>query len=292
MNQPRHVHCPICGLSPADVILTIEQPDRFEKAAGIGEAGYRRWWVECQGCGLLIDVLTRPDLAAIYLDSYYSPAVEQETPAERYARIMALPRDRSDNALRVKRIRRFLDEIEESVPPNTERTRRVLDIGAGTGVFLSRFLEDLPHWQGAAIEPNQAACEHLRSLGRFEVVEGCFPEAAPASPHDLVTLNKVLEHLPDPLDILRRLPAVMTENGLAYVEVPDKLTAWMRPPTDNILGSLHYYLFDPVTLTKLLERAGFSTLWLRRYVEPSGKITVSALAATTDSFKRQTGAHG
>lgn len=291
MKAPQHVHCPLCGLSPATVVLTIEQPDRFERAAGVGADGYRRWWAQCEGCGLLIDVLTRPDLAAIYLDAYYSPAVERETPAERYARIMALPRDRSDNALRVRRILRFLDEAGTAGQPGDGRTRRVLDIGAGTGVFLTRFLEDAPHWQGTALEPNAPACAHLRSLDRFAVVEGRFPEAAPATRHDLITLNKVLEHLPDPLAILRRLPAIMTDDGLAYVEVPDKLTAWLRPATDNILGSLHHYLFDPVTLAKLLELAGFSTLWLRRYAEPSGKITVCALAATMESFKRQAGGH-
>lgn len=274
--------CPLCQGDAFRCVVSITEPDRFELAAGVSPKGYARRWMECQGCGLLVNVIDRAALSSIYATDYYSSSIEGETPTQRYERIMALPPGASDNALRVARIRAALGELD------AVRPGQVLDIGAGTGVFLARFLADAQGWQGTALEPNPDACAHLRSLGRFEVLEGSFPETTTRR-YDLVTLNKVLEHLADPLGVLEKTESALAPDGLVYVEVPDKLTAVLRPATDNILGSLHHYLFDPATLARLLDLAGFSTLWLRRYVEPSGKITVSALAMTAARFAARAG---
>jgi SAM-dependent methyltransferase len=158
----------------------------------------------------------------------------------------------------------------------------VLDIGAGTGVFLARFLRELPpgrRWEVLAVEPDPTAAAHLRSLGLFEVREAIYTADIGLRDYDLCTLNKIVEHVPEPVPILRDVCAALRDpGGVAYVEVPDRLTIGHRPPDDNILGALHCHLYDFRSLGILLERAGLVPLRMERLFEPSGKISVAAFA--------------
>ena len=288
------ITCPLCGKAGQVVTLAIDAPDRFERSAGIAAEDYERYWLECTTCGLLNNHYAH-DISAIYAGQYYDPAVEGETVRERFARVLALPNEGSDNWARVQRIVRFVAENNQS-----QVHRKALDIGAGTGIFLYRLLEALHqdgHWAVTAVEPSPQACAHLRSLSGvpaadpaycgIEVVEGYYRSAnadIPAASFDLVTLNKVVEHLSDPVALVREAGEALAPNGVLYVEVPDKATADHRPATDNILGALHYCLFDAATLAQVFDRAGLATLQVQRYIEPSGKITVSGFAMRNADF--------
>jgi SAM-dependent methyltransferase len=162
---------------------------------------------------------------------------------------------------------------------------RVLDIGAGTGVFLARFLSRAGGraWTGTAVEPDPTAAAHLRSLDRFEVIEGLFSPALGLKCFDLVTLNKVVEHLHRPVDLVRDAAGALQARGILYLELPDKRTVFERPPSDNILGALHCHLYDVASITALIGRAGLVTLKTESFYEPSGKITVAAFAARSAS---------
>jgi ubiquinone/menaquinone biosynthesis C-methylase UbiE len=156
----------------------------------------------------------------------------------------------------------------------------VLDVGAGSGVFLARFQQLASDWQCTAIEPNPDACEHLRTLPGIQVVGNFFAPDIFSERFELVTLNKVLEHVQDPVTFLSGVGEVLAPRGVVYVELPDKVTARCRPPTDNILGALHYHLYDPHTVTLLMRRAGVVPLSVQRYAEPSGKISVCGFGCT------------
>ena len=140
--------CAICGAPLGRELLRIAQPDRFERHVGIGAQGYDRRWIECSGCGAASNVQSpgnRERLETIAA-GYYEVDLAGSSVAEKYAKVMSLPAEKSDNAQRVKRTHSFL------------RGRgvvagRVLDIGAGTGVFLSRFLREGSGWSGVAVEP-------------------------------------------------------------------------------------------------------------------------------------------
>lgn len=289
------VPCRLCGCTDQGVKLVIDRPDRFERAAGIAEAGYRRYWLDCAGCGLLNNHYEH-DLSAVYESDYYDPAVEGESVRERFARVLALPNAGSDNWSRVQRIKRFIAGYRQgwrgaAVPPS------VLDIGAGTGIFLYRFLEAMPGWSATAVEPVPQGFEHLRTLrevpgtdpryAAVQAVQGFYTAGMPELAGErfgLVTLNKVVEHLADPVALVRDAGEALATGGVLYVEVPDKATADHRPATDNILGALHFALYDAATLARVFGRAGLATLQVQRYTEPSGKITVSGFACRAADF--------
>jgi hypothetical protein len=259
------------------VILTVEQPDRFERHCGVQDKDYRRQWVECSGCGAVNDVLPESsELGLARLRSeYYEVDLSGGDIAAKYRTVMALPPEQSDNAQRARRVDSFTAQWFAGVPG----ALKLLDIGAGTGVFLSRFIDiSARKWDALAVEPDPRAAAHLGSLGKFGVRREMFSESLALREFSLVTLNKVVEHIEHPLPVLQAVEQSMSRRGIVYVEVPDKLTALMRPPTDNILGALHYHLYHPRSLSLLLERAGFEPLQIERVFEPSGKITVFAFA--------------
>ncbi len=276
-------NCAICDGVLSELALVIETPDRFERHAGVGTDRYRREWWTCAGCGCAQNILPANSvqkLAAV-ADGYYHIDFPDTPPADRFARIMALPPDRSDNAGRVARIRSFLGDW---LSRGRAGTLRALDIGAGLGVFLARFLAEERSggtaWSATALEPDPDSAAHLETLGQFEVQRALLTAESDLGQFSLVTLNKVLEHVADPNALIAAAARVLDpEHGLLYVEVPDVLTIGRRPPADNILGALHHHLYSPEALATVFQAGGLVPMKIERVLEPSGKLTVYGLAA-------------
>jgi SAM-dependent methyltransferase len=267
--------CAICGGTLQQELLRVLEPDRFERHVGIGREGYQRSWVECERCGAVTNVQEPENVARLnaIAAGYYEVDLAGSSVAEKYAKVMGLPPERSDNAQRVARIRAFLSG-------RGIRGGRALDIGAGTGVFLSRFLQEAGEaWQGFAVEPDPVAAAHLQSLGKFMVIRDLFHPRLGLDGFNLVTLNKVVEHLSSPVALVRdAATALARRDGVLYIELPDKATIRERPPSDNILGALHCHLYDTLSVKVLVKAAGLSLLDVDRVLEPSGKISVFAFA--------------
>jgi SAM-dependent methyltransferase len=291
VDRLKQIECPLCGQTTGETVLRITRPDRFERAAGISDVDYHREWLACLGCGLLIDCYNRKDISYLYDDQYYSAEIEKESVSERFSRILAIAPEKSDNHYRVKRILSYLADFYSTysnvIPADLKK--RILDIGSGTGIFLYRFLEYAPDWNASAVEPNHFACEHLRALEKFKVIEKYFAKSVVEESQDFITLNKVIEHIQNPVELLKNVKECLSNYGLIYVEVPDRETARYREPDDNILGSLHFYLFDPATLCLLFQKSQLVPLTVQRYVEPSGKITVSGFAVAENFFRQLCG---
>ena len=268
--------CAICGGRLDRELLRITEPDRFERHVGIHRDGYERSWVECARCGAATNVQAPQNVSRLreIASGYYEVDLAGSSIAEKYAKVMSLNAAHSDNAQRVLRIQAFLRDRGLT-------GGRALDIGAGTGVFLSRFLGQAPalQWKAVAVEPDPVAAQHLRSLGMFDVVEALFGRALDLGAFQLVTLNKVVEHLPEPVGLVREAATALADTGsVLYVELPDKLTVRERAPSDNILGALHCHLYDADSVKTLLMAAGLRPLKVDRVYEPSGKISVFAFA--------------
>ncbi len=278
--------CALCAGLDSREILLIDQPDRFEQSIGVESQGYTRRWVECQQCGGATNVL--PEESALRLASlraaYYEVDFMGSDIGEKYRRVMSMPAEQSDNAGRVARVTDFVRRWSgASARPG------IMDIGAGTGVFLSRLVDQTAGaWKCLGVEPDPRAATHLRKLDKFAVVEAMYLGQPELRGFNLVTLNKVLEHIEQPLPfLLQVVQSLVLDDGLLYVEVPDKLTARLRSPQDNILGALHCHLYDPISLGCLLQRAGLALLCVNRIAEPSGKLSVYAFAAPAESVVKK-----
>ena len=271
------ITCHLCGEQLGRTLVELTAPDKYERAAGISEHDYRRRWVECGACRALCDVHLSPEAGKLeeWATNYYSRE-EGDDLATRHRKIMALLPERSDNRQRARRVAEFLRNWK-SAPENP----RVLDVGAGTGVFLAALLDEMK-CDATAIEPSETACAFLRGLGRFEVIENLFTPALGLRDFDLITFNKVIEHIADPRPVLECAAGAVSPQGLLYVEVPHRLSARVHPPEHFILGALHCHLYAPSTLCLLLERTGWMPLECRTIFEPSGKVSTYAFACLED----------
>lgn len=282
----RKIRCSVCDGEEGNEILLIDRPDRFEQSIGVGSQGYARQWVECLLCGAASNLLP-PESAqrlATLRAAYYEVDFMGSDIGEKYRRVMSMPAGQSDNAGRVARVTDFVRRWS-----GAPTRPRVMDIGAGTGVFLSRLVDQTSGaWQYLGVEPDPRAAAHLRQLERFAVVEAMYLGQPELRGFNLVTLNKVLEHIEQPLPfLLQVVQSLVPDDGLLYVEVPDKLTTRLRSPQDNILGALHCHLYDPTSLGYLLRRAGLELLCVNRVAEPSGKLSVYAFAAPAESVVKK-----
>jgi 2-polyprenyl-3-methyl-5-hydroxy-6-metoxy-1,4-benzoquinol methylase len=288
-NYSRKVCCPICGGSIGVCLLEILNPDRFEVYAGVEAAGYKRQWSECTNCGAAINIHPSgvvEKLAAIS-SGYYEIDLKASSVSQKYQQVMSLPSASSDNALRVKRVGEFVADWRLRVGVCQSRMR-VLDIGAGTGVFLSKFISEEARinriWEGCAFEPDDNAAAHLRTLKMFKVNHGLFTRSATIHNVDLCTLNKVVEHLLDPVDLMREAATSLNPtSGVLYVEVPAKETIECRTAADNILGALHHQLYDICSLDFAFRAAGMAVMRLERIYEPSGKISIAGFAVMPEA---------
>jgi 2-polyprenyl-3-methyl-5-hydroxy-6-metoxy-1,4-benzoquinol methylase len=142
-----------------------------------------------------------------------------------------------------------------------EANRAVLDIGCGPGLFLLAMREH--GWQPAGVEPSEEAGKRAREAGLavFPSVEACLAEK---KSFEAATLLNVLEHVRDPLAVLRSARSALRAGGILVVRVPNDFSSlqeiarvrsgkppwWVAPPD-------HIHYFDFPSLEKTIESCGF-----------------------------------
>ena len=200
--------------------------------------------IACEVCGFR-HVLPLPEQAGLeraYRDAVYEPKFGED---EEWAALSQ--RDR-------------LESFESLLPAGR---RRLLDVGAGPGFFLKTAA--LCGWQVLGVEPSRQAAAHARSLG-VEMVEGFFnAETAPSlGRFDVVHLKNVLEHLPNPLEIVCLAREILSPGGLICLNVPNDFTPFQQSARSTLTLSewwvapphhLNYFDFD--SLSRLVTRLGF-----------------------------------
>jgi hypothetical protein len=96
------------------------------------------------------------------------------------------------------------------------------------------------------------------------------------SAYDVVTFNKVLEHVLDPVAMLARAADFLIPGGFVYVELPDGEAAEKDGKEREEFFIEHYHVFSVASIAILSQRAGFTVNEIERLREPSGKYTLRA----------------
>lgn len=260
--------CLVCGAAGAVLVDTVPVRPAGEKDYGIPAERYRRAIYQCRSCGVYLNA------HGLLPDGYYEGAYNEATYRgdllAPFERIRALPPEASDNKQRVGRIVAHLRGRGLALADAT-----VLDVGSGLCVFLAELKAHGPRcW---CIDPDPSAAEHARRhAGVDHAYAGTLDTFETDVRFDLVTFNKVLEHVTDPARLLQQAARLLAPGGAIYVELPDGDLARRhgRPRDRQEFFTEHHAIYNPSALARLAKAAGLRCEGVTSIEEPSGKCTV------------------
>lgn len=259
-----------CDRLTGEISFRYDAPPAGETRFHLGGQVYSRAYWRCGLCG---HEFSDHDLN---LSGLYSGEYVEQTYGDRmratFDSILSLPQERSDNSGRVRRV---LDFAGKYFPPGY--CPRLLDVGSGLGVFPFRMKE--AGWNCTALDPDPQAGKHLSDVVKVRTLIGDFFDVRPEDLglFDFITLNKVIEHVEDPVAMLSKAANLLDPNGVVYVEVPSVAAAVDGPGREEYFIE-HHHVFSPASLAMVLERAGLVMLSLEQLREPSGKYTLTTFA--------------
>jgi SAM-dependent methyltransferase len=230
---------------------------------------YQRSFWQCKCCGHF-QAQHDYDLAQMYSGAYNQSLYSGDKLKQTFERILALPTEKSDNQGRVKYIQDFCSQWQGF------QSHNLLDIGSGTGVFP--FLMKQVGWNSTASDPDPLVAEHLSKTAELNVICGDFFDLKAEKNYELLSFNKVLEHVVNPVAMLNLAHQWLLPGGLVYIELPDGEAASQDGPGREEFFIEHYHAFSAASFSLLLKRTGFRLLKLESLKEPSSKYTLRGFA--------------
>lgn len=246
---------------------------KFPLAVG---ARYARELHRCAQCGHFLEWFEL-DQSGLYSGEYASATYGDPAGIRRnFERINSLPPELSDNVGRVRFITEFTHQ-RWGAQRFATRAPSLLDVGAGLGVFPYRMKE--AGWNCTALEVDGRYVAHHREIVGIESTVADIRTVECIGQFDLITFNKVLEHVPDPIEMLASVKRLLLPEGVVYIELPDGEAAQIEGKNreEFLLGHIHVFSFASYAL--LVARAGFDLLNCERLREPSTKFTLRGFAA-------------
>lgn len=164
---------------------------------------------------------------------------------------------------------------------------RLLDIGCNEGRGLAIYQRNGFDTEG--LELNEKAAQNARKAG-FSVHTQTLEEFQPEEPFDIVVLSNVLEHAPDPKEMLENVSRVLKPGGQIWISCPNS-QSWLRKLFGrswiNWHVPFHLFHFSGKTLSQLLQRSGFKIRELK-CATPSHWMSQSIVAAISARRGRKT----
>jgi 2-polyprenyl-3-methyl-5-hydroxy-6-metoxy-1,4-benzoquinol methylase len=240
--ETRHIPCNACGV------------DRFEPLSSVDG-----WTIgRCAMCGL---VYVNP---APFYDP--TPAFSEMSKGFEYTEYMHQPVSPEILEFERRQLLANAGELAGLADPVASRGERLrfLDLGCGSGASVRGAL-DLG-WEaiGVDIDP-ELIREGRETLGADLRCVSIVESGLPSGSFDFVKLRDVVEHLPNPLEVLATVRDLLAPGGVVLVVTPNEgglatrarvalrrrrlLVATVPPPH-------HLHSFDPATLAQTMRRAG------------------------------------
>jgi len=226
--------------------------------------------IDCENCGFkhLNPIPSEEEIIDFYKKRYFN-LVKKGGRAPEMTRLM---RGGKEAELELKWLKSTLYNdinhiLKENVPNGSHS---LCDIGCGTGDFLKYMMSR--DWKGIGIEPSYEGGQNCSkseftvynlSLEKFMTV---YPEHKDT--FDVITLLNVLEHVPDPVDVLQNAKKLLKPHtGLICIRVPNDFNElqiytqkklkkhpwWVAIPD-------HINYFNCESLQKLLISIGFDII--------------------------------
>lgn len=265
--------CPVCGSGERSLLYDGLTDRVFRVATGVWTL-YR-----CESCGCAwLDPRPTQDSIGMAYASYYTHDPADQPVVRRKGVLRRFLHD-AVNDYRNRRyglnwgsghglgrvivplippLRAAIDAECRHLPRPPADGGRLLDVGFGNGGFLKLATEMGWNAEGVDFDPKAVAVASARGLNVRCVTAGQLQDEY--DKYDVITLSHVIEHVHDPIGLLRSLYRLLKQGGTLWLETPnlDSLGAsrygrsWrgLEPPR-------HLVLFNAGSLIKVLKGAGF-----------------------------------
>jgi 2-polyprenyl-3-methyl-5-hydroxy-6-metoxy-1,4-benzoquinol methylase len=111
---------------------------------------------------------------------------------------------------------RWLLDLGKGRNPNA---RTLLEVGSGIGLLIEEARKR--GLEAVGIEPSRSLVETARNNG-VELIRGLFPHPAVAGRRfDLIYVVDVIEHVSDPVQLMKDCAAALTPDGVLIMVTPD-----------------------------------------------------------------------
>ncbi|NKB45751.1 MAG: methyltransferase domain-containing protein [Alphaproteobacteria bacterium] len=219
----------------------------------------------CRNCG---HVFTNPQPTEAELNRFYSNEYRSS-----YKGVLT-PKPKHVYRAGLRALERYV-----RLQPYLEPRAQVLDVGAGGGEFT--YLMTRAGHTVRGIEPNRGYAEFAQSEYAVDIEVGTVSEAIDHDEcWDVITLHHVLEHLANPVSVLRKLAQGLADKGVVIVEVPNVEARYHGPQRRFHFAHLHTFSCEGLTLAASKAGLEVRDLCLQRH---TGHINV-ILSKTSDSM--------
>lgn len=208
------------------------------------------------------EVLEKPsqkDLQIYYAETYYQGAkgsYEFEYSKEELLYFTSKLEQR--DAL----VKKYLSHLEGQL-------KTMIDVGCGEGYALSYFrnrgwtVKGIDFSSDGVRSKNPSCLDVLAEGDIFSLLKA---EIKACNTYDLVWLQNVLEHVIDPLDLLKQLRTLVKRGGLAVITVPNDCSITQKAALANghiddeywIKTPDHLSYFDAISLKNVIKATGWS----------------------------------
>ncbi len=216
--------------------------------------------LKCQSCGFLFaDAAQVDDLVGLYEQLDDAGYLESSD-----ARVRQM---------------KWLIQIAMQVHP---QAKRLLDIGAGIGLLVAE--AQAQGMTAVGVEPSRHLTEIGKSKLGVDLRQGIFPHPdLSGEKYDLVCLVDVIEHVQNPVGLLRDIGQALAPGGRAIVVTPDvgSLAARMLKRRWWHFRLAHIGYFNSSNLSLAAERAG---LHVEKYLRAKWFFPVDYLAERSSQY--------
>jgi 2-polyprenyl-3-methyl-5-hydroxy-6-metoxy-1,4-benzoquinol methylase len=223
-------HCEVCGEERATTVLQMPLSD-----------GRQCTWRQCDRCGLVR--LQTPDLFDYSDPAYLERLTRQALSGDR---LWAWTLDRVHERRR---------------PPGL-----LIEVGAGVGTQLAAARDR--GWQVLGYDINPDCTQAAAILHHVEVRCENFLDLPAAHTADVILMNQLIEHVPDPRPFLDASRRLLKPGGLLVMSTPNWNFAqpllWLHqraglplPSMDHIKPTQHIRLYSPRTMQALASAQGW-----------------------------------
>ncbi len=262
--------CHLCSKEDSELLLKINEKPAGETDYGISKERYYREVRRCNNCGVFFNSREDDLISADFYEGQYNEAIEYGSLEKRFTKIIGFPFHKSDNKNRVQRIVNLL--YQKDLPISG---MEVLDVGAGTCVFLYEMKKF--GFKTYSVDPDPSSKAHSEKNAMVDQAFcGTLDSLSIEKKFDLITFNKVLEHVKDPVSILDQAKSLLKPNGHIYIELPDGEGLESQ---NNIYDRSEFFIDHHTTFNKksfsfLVSSAGLELLNSDQIIDPSGKCTI------------------